>query len=253
MPSAADRRPRALVTGSARRLGAAFALELARRGWDLWLHYHTSESQAKALAEKIGALGRRAHAVKADLAAPGAVEALVERLDESPPSLVVHSASVWTRDTAADARLEDWEASHRLHVWSAVVLGRALARWSAEGGGEGHLVTLLDSRLRDLDPGHFSYAFAKRELALVTRYLAADLAPAVRVNALAPGLILKADEASASLWAAAGRESTPLARTGRTGDLVRALRYLVDNRFVTGQILAVDGGRHLKGDLFGSV
>ena len=236
------KRPRALVTGAAKRLGAAFALDLARRGWDLWLHYHTSEEDARALAAKIGDLGRRARLVQADLSLSGGVEALAERLKESPPLLIVHSASVWNQDTLVDAAAETWESSHRLHVWTAVVLARALARWSAEGRGEGHLVTLLDSRLRDQDPQHFSYAFAKRELAQLTRYLAAELAPGVRVNGLAPGLILKA-----------GLASTPLARNGRPADLVRALRYLTDNRFVTGQILAVDGGRHPKGDLFGSL
>jgi len=140
-----------------------------------------------------------------------------------------------------------------LHVWSAVVLSRALARWSEGIRGPGHLVTLLDSRLRDRDPQHFSYAFAKRELAQLTRYLAAELAPSVRVNALAPGLILKADGAPPAPWTRAGLEATPLARTGKPADLVKALRYLVDSPFVTGQILAVDGGRHLKGDLFGSL
>lgn len=246
-------RPRALVTGAARRLGAAMALDLARRGWDLWLHYHTSEADARALAEAIGALGRRARPVRADLSVQGGVEALADRLDEAPPSLIVHSASLWTRDTLHTASFEDWDSSHRLHVWTAVVLGRRLAQSAAEGRGNGHLITLLDSRLRDRDPDHFSYAFAKRELAQMTRYLAAELAPAVRVNGLAPGLILKADGAPAEPWAKAGRDSTPLARTGRVSDLVKGLRYLVDNRFITGQILAVDGGRHLKGDLFGSL
>jgi NAD(P)-dependent dehydrogenase (short-subunit alcohol dehydrogenase family) len=229
------------------------ALDLARRGWDLWVHYHQSEAEARALAEKIGTLGRRARLVRADLSAPGGAEGLAERLEESPPQLIVHSASVWTADTADTADADAWEASHRLHVWSAVVFARCLARWSAEGRGEGHLVTLLDSRLRDRDPQHFSYAFAKRELAQLTRYLAAELAPGVRVNGLAPGLILKAEGSSSSAWARAGRDSTPLGRPGKPADLVRALRYLVDNRFVTGQILAVDGGRHLTGDLFGSV
>lgn len=252
MPSTPETRPRALVTGAARRLGAAFALDLARRGWDLWLHYHTSEAEARALAEKIGALGRRARLIRADLAASGGAEALAERLEESPPLLVIHSASAWTEDTAANADEADWESSHRLHVWTAVVLARSLARWSAEGRGGGHLVTLLDSRLRDRDPRHFSYAFAKRQLAQMTRYLALELAPGVRVNGLAPGLILKADGVPSEPWQKAG-ESTPLARTGRTSDLVRALRYLVDNPYVTGQILTIDGGRHLKGDLFGSL
>lgn len=253
MPSGPDTRPRALVTGAARRLGAAFALDLARRGWDLWLHYHTSEADARALAAKIGALGRRARPIRADLSASGGVEALVDRLEESPPSLIVHSASTWTQDTAFTVEADLWESSHRLHVWSALVLSRALARWASEGRGEGHLVTLLDSRLRDRDPDHFSYAFAKRELAQLTRYLAAELAPAVRVNGLAPGLILKAVGAPQALWTRAGLESTPLARTGKPADLVRALRYLVDSPFVTGQILTIDGGRHLKGDLFGSL
>lgn len=254
MPLATDpRRPRALVTGAARRLGAAFALDLARRGWDLWVHYHTSEAEARALAEKIGSLGRRARLIRADLAAPGGAELLADRLAEDPPRLVVHSASLWSEDSLATAEVETWESSHRLHVWTAMVLARALASWSSAGEGEGHLVTLLDSRLRDRDPNHFSYAFAKRELAQLTRYLAAELAPAVRVNGLAPGLILRADGAPAGPWAQAGRDSTPLGRTGRTSDLVKALRYLTDNTFVTGQILAVDGGRHLKGDLFGSL
>jgi NAD(P)-dependent dehydrogenase (short-subunit alcohol dehydrogenase family) len=190
--------------------------------------------------------------VRADLAAPGGAEHLAEAVADTPPSLVVHSASLWSEDTAATASAEDWESSHRLHAWTAVVLARALAAWTPVGG-EGHLVTLLDSRLRDRDPNHFSYAFAKRELAWLTRYLAAELAPSVRVNGLAPGLILRADGAPAEPWDRAGRESTPLGRTGKPADLVRALRYLVDNRFVTGQILAVDGGRHLKGDLFGSL
>lgn len=253
MPSAAESRPRALVTGAARRLGASFALELARRGWDLWLHYHTSEAEASALAAKIGELGRRARPIRADLSAPGGVEALVERLEEAPPRLIVHSASAWSEDTALEALVETWEASHRLHVWTALVLARSLARWTQADDGEGHLVTLLDSRLRDRDPGHFSYAFAKRELAQLTRYLAVELAPRVRVNGLAPGLILKADGAPSQAWAEAGRLSTPLGRPGRPSDLVRALRYLVDSPFVTGQILVVDGGRHLKGDLFGSL
>ena len=241
------------MTGAARRLGAAFALDLARRGWDLWLHYSASELEARALALRIGALGRRAGLVRADLSSPTGAEALVDRLEESPPSLVVHSASVWLEDTWDSADLEPWEASHRLHVWTAVVLGRALARWSAASGSEGHLVTLLDGRLRDHDPRHFTYALAKGELAAVTRLLALELAPGVRVNALAPGLILRAETTPASAWGRVGQEATPLGRPGKVSELLKALRLLVDNRFITGQILSVDGGRHLKGDLFGSL
>jgi len=248
MPSATER-PRALVTGAARRLGAAFALDLARRGWDLVVHYHQSEADAREVAQAVGRLGRRARLVSADLSAPGGVEALVERLEDTPPSLIVHSASQWTADTWESASADEWEASHRLHGWSALVLARALRRWAQP---ESHLVTLLDARLRDRDPQHFSYAFAKRELANLTRALALELAPQVRVNGLAPGLILKADDAPRAPWLAA-QGATPMGRSGKPADLVRALRFLVDNPFVTGEILTVDGGRHLKGDLFGSL
>jgi len=248
-----DHRPRALVTGAARRLGAAFALDLAKRGWDLWLHYGTSEAEARALAQRIGALGRRAGLVRADLASASGAEALVEHLESAPPSLVVHSASAWLEDTWATAALESWEANHRLHVWTAVVLGRALARWTQGSGVQGHLVTLLDGRQRDHDPHHFTYALAKGELAAVTRLMALELAPGVRVNGLAPGLILRADATPPAAWAKAGRDATPLGRPGKVTELVKALRLLVDNQFITGQILAVDGGRHLKGDLFGSI
>lgn len=242
----------ALVTGAGRRLGASFALDLARRGWDLWIHYHHSEADALAVAERVEARGRRAWVVPVDLSVPGGAEGLVDALADHPPSLVVHSASLWTVDSAASATRETWESSHRLHVWSAIVLGRALADWTSPEA-PGHLITLLDSRLRDKDPDHFSYAFAKRELAQVTRYLAAELAPGVRVNGLAPGLILKADGASPGPWARAGREATPLGRVGKPSELLKALRFLVENSYVTGQTIAVDGGRHLKGDLFGSL
>jgi NAD(P)-dependent dehydrogenase (short-subunit alcohol dehydrogenase family) len=248
MPSAKT----ALVTGGARRLGAAMALDLARRGWDVWIHCRGSRDEALSLAKRIKELGRAARVVEADLAAAGGAESLVEALFPAPPSLVVHSASVWSEDTAADATADAWERSHRLHAWTAVVLARALSLWSGPDA-VGQLVTLLDARLRDRDAKHFSYAFAKRELALLTRYLAAEFAPAVRVNGIAPGMVLRDKGTSIAEWTKVGRSSVPLGRAGKPADVVKALRFLVDNSYVTGQILAVDGGRHLKGDLFGSL
>jgi len=233
-------------------LGASFVVELARRGYDVWIHYRTPGPHLEALTARVRALGREAWGVQADLSVPGGVEDLVAQVTLGPPSLIVHSASAWIVDTAASASAQTWETSHRIHGWAAVVLARSLGQWSTVDR-PGHLVTLLDSRLRDKDPHHFSYAFGKRELAMVTRYLAADLAPGVRVNGLAPGLILKGPAMTAAAWKAAGREATPLGRPGRTVDLIRALRFLLDNPYVTGQILTVDGGRHLQGDLFGSL
>ena len=236
----------ALVTGGARRLGKALVLSLAR-GWNVWIHYRTSADDALELAARIEKAGGSARVAAADLAAPGGAEELVRLVSSQQPSLIVHSASEWTEDTASTAEAAVWERSHRLHAWTAVVLARALAGW-----GGGHLVTVLDARLRDRDPAHFSYAFAKRELMLLTRYLAAEFAPAVRVNGIAPGMVLRDDGTPPAEWNKFGR-AVPLGRAGTAREVVQALRYLMGNAYVTGQILAVDGGRHLKGDLFGSL
>jgi NAD(P)-dependent dehydrogenase (short-subunit alcohol dehydrogenase family) len=242
----------ALVTGGARRLGAAMVLDLVRRGWKVWIHYRGSADEALSLSRRVGSLGGQAPLVQADLAESGGAEALVQALSLDPPSLIIHSASLWTEDTAATAQSEAWERSHRLHAWAAVVLARALSGWQNGDRAQGHLVTLLDARLRDRDAQHFSYAFAKRELALLTRYLAAEFAP-VRVNGIAPGMVLRDEGTAAAAWTKMGRDFIPLKRTGRPAEIIKALRFLVDNDYVTGQILAVDGGRHLKGDLFGSI
>ncbi len=237
----------ALVTGAGRRLGALVATDLARRGWDVIIHCHHSRAAAEIQAQGLRAK-RRAWVVEADLGTVGGAESLVEQVRPFSPSLVVHSASRWTADTWRTASLEDWEADHRLQSWTALLLARYL--WETGGG---HLVTILDARLRDRDPEHFSYSFAKREMASLTRFLAAEMAPSVRVNGLALGMVLKPDAMPSRDWTALARGSTPLGRAGNAVDVMKALRAFMDNSYLTGQIIAVDGGRHLKGDLFGSL
>ena len=161
--------------------------------------------------------------------------------------MIVHSASFWQQDTWQTATREAWEQSHRLHGWTALVLARLLA---ARPGS--HLITLLDARSRDPDTLHASYGFAKRELLQLTRWLALELAPSVRVNGIAPGLVLKPDALTRRDWSALA-EASPLKRTGSSAQVIAALNYLLTNPGVTGQVLTVDGGRHLKGDLFGSL
>jgi len=242
-----EARPLALVTGGARRLGAAMSRELVRRGYDLWLHYHQSRDEAEALAAAFRQKGAMVQTVGADLGSPGGAEALAETLAARPPVLIIHSASEWLTDGWRSARREDWERSHRLHGWTALVLARLLVP-----GPNAQLITLLDARSRDRDPVHLSYGFAKRELLQLTRWLALELAPGVRVNGLAPGLVLRPDGMTPAAWKSLAAAS-PLERTGNPAQVVAALKYLLSSPGVTGQILTVDGGRHLKGDLFGSI
>ena len=237
----------AMVTGSGRRLGALVATDLARRGWDIVIHCNKSRKEADRLAEVLRA-NQKVWVVEADLATLGGAESLVEQMKPFSPSLVVHSASLWTADNWWTAGLADWEENHRLQSWTAILLARYL--WEKGGG---HLVTILDARSRDRDSQHFSYGFAKREMASLTRFLAAELAPSVRVNGLALGMVLKPEKMPSREWTATARESTPLGRPGNASHVMKALAAVVGNPYLTGQILAVDGGRHLKGDLFGSI
>ncbi len=240
----------ALVTGAGQRLGREIALALAARGADLILHYRDSRREAEELAQRLRGSGRRAWAVGADFTEPAAAEALLEEArgmtGEGRVDLLVNSASLYEADRLSDLRPEDLERQLRVNAVSPFLLSRAAARQGAGGA----IVNLLDCRIGEHDPAHVSYSLSKRVLFDLTRRLALELAPAWRVNAVAPGLILpprgKTREELDHL-----QGSNPLQRWGDPVDVTRAVLFLLESEFITGQVLFVDGGRFLKGCLYG--
>ncbi|MGQ0535104.1 MAG: SDR family oxidoreductase [Methanobacteriota archaeon] len=238
-------RQTALVTGGARRIGRAIALALSEAGADVVVHYKDSKEEAAALVEEIRARGHDASVVQADLASPHGPEALFEealRLVRSPIRILVNNASVFPAGGLPDVDLGSLEATLRINAWSPLFLSRAFAR----RGGPGVVVNLLDTRVAHVDPARVAYQISKDALARITKLLAVEFSPRVRVNAVAPGAILPPEGAGPDHLRRLAR-TLPLRKHGDPSDVADAVLFLVRSRFVTGQTLFVDGGEHVRG------
>jgi NAD(P)-dependent dehydrogenase (short-subunit alcohol dehydrogenase family) len=235
----------ALITGAARRVGRIIALELARAGWDVAIHFHGSEEAANALAEEIAVLGRRAEVFRADLADEDAVGALLPAVTERMGMVgaLVNNASLFVRDEALDVTREGWDRQLAVNLRAPFVLMQHFARL-LPADGEGAVVNLLDQRVWNLTPHFVTYTISKAGLWTLTQTMALALAPRIRVNGVGPGPIMpnerQSDEQFRIHWS-----SLPLERQIDPGDIGRAVRFLVESRAVTGQMIAVDGGEHL--------
>ncbi len=243
---AADRGA-ALVTGGGKRIGRAICLELARAGFDVAIHHRGSGDAAKAVAEEVRALGRRAATVAADLSieaeARGLVPAAVEAL--GPLSVLVNNASVFEDDRVGGLGRDTWDAHIETNLRAPIVLAEAFADQAPDGTPYGSvIVNLLDQRVLKPDPRFFSYALSRNGLWWATRTLAQALAPRIRVNGVGPGPTLPSVHQTPEDFAAEAG-GTLLQRAGSVDAVASAVRWLVEADMVTGQMIAVDGGQHL--------
>lgn len=234
----------ALVTGGAVRVGAAISLGLAKAGYDLVVTYRSSEGPARELEERVRSLGRRCALVWTDLAEPRSCASVVRAADDAYGrlDLVVNSAASFSSRPLEAVNAAAWDAVMAVNVRAPHLIVRAAA--DLLRAAKGSVVTIAD--LSALNPWvrYPDHSVSKAALVHLTKVQARVLAPDVRVNAVAPGAVLRPDEQSEEEWARLG-EAAPLRRTGSPEDVVGAVLYLADASFVTGQILAVDGGRSL--------
>ena len=235
----------ALVTGGGRRIGAAIALALARAGYDVAIHTREAGGDIGALAAGIGALGRRAHVLAADLAEAGAVAALVGRAAAvaGPLTLLVNSASLYEDDAVGGLEQVLWDRQFAVNLRAPVFLAQAFAAQCPDGR-DASIVNITDQRVAKLTPRQFSYTLTKCALAAATVTLAQALAPRVRVNAVAPGPTLPSPRQDAAAFAAQAAV-LPLGAGPQPDDIAAAVLYLASATRVTGETIAVDGGQHI--------
>jgi NAD(P)-dependent dehydrogenase (short-subunit alcohol dehydrogenase family) len=231
----------ALVTGAGKRLGRAVALRLAEEGADLAIHYHASEAEAAEVVAQIKCMGRKAVALRANLASVDEIRRLflevgneLGRLD-----LLVNSAANFLPGSVISTTEEIWDASLDTNVKAQFFCAQAAAPMLRRS--KGSIVNFADTGGMLGWPGYISHSVSKAGVLMLTRTLAKALAPDIRVNAIAPGTITMPGDPPD--WEQEFIELAPLKKTGKSSDIADAVVYLATAEFITGHTLVVDGGR----------
>jgi NAD(P)-dependent dehydrogenase (short-subunit alcohol dehydrogenase family) len=236
----------ALVTGAARRIGRAIALDLAAHGFGIGVHYHRSPDAAEALVAAIKANGGRAVALRADLGRESETALLIASLAETlgAPTLLVNNASLFERDDALTATRASWDAHMEANLRAPFVLSQEFAR-HLPADADGLIVNMLDQRVWNVTPHFTSYTLSKAGLWTMTQTLALALAPRVRVNAIGPGPVLPSSRQSQAQF---DRQvaSVPLRRSAKLEEICAAIHFMIAAKSMTGQMIALDGGQHLN-------
>lgn len=239
-------RPVALVTGGWRRIGAAIARRLAGEGWDLALHAHRAETFDDGFVAELAALGATARGFAAELADPQAPERLIGEAVEAfgrAPSLLVNSASLFSEGGWDEVSAESLDRHFRVNLYAPVLLTRAFAQALGDRGGS--VTMILDQRVRNPVPDQIAYSLSKQGLHAAVRTLARALAPRVRVNGVAPGLVLPTDDYDEAQWERL-RALMPLRELPAPEQIADAVAWLAQAEAVTGQTVFVDAGANLE-------
>ena len=234
-----------LVTGAGRRVGRAIALALGARGMRVVVHYNGSAEGAHETARLIREKGGLATIVQADLGDVAEAEHLIDRALDAEGELfaLVNSAAMMRRTPVGETTPADWDAMFALNVRAPYFLSQRAA--PELRSARGVIVNIADLAAFETWPAYVPHGMTKAAVVQMTRGLAHALAPEVRVNAVAPGVVLLPEG-----WSDADgerlRQTTPLQRIGSPEDVAGAVVYLMEAEFVTGEVLVVDGGRHIR-------
>lgn len=235
----------ALVTGAGKRIGRAIATDLAAGGWQVAVHYNSSQADAVALVKEIESAGGNAFALQGDLADAGVVERLVPacidkfgRLD-----LLVNNASLFEHDDVDSLTQESWQNHIDINLRAPLFLSQGFAKALSKGAG-GNIINIIDQRVWKLTPEFLSYTVSKSGLWTLTQTLAQALGPAIRVNAIGPGPTLANPRQSQEAFENQ-QHATLLQRGATPEEIGAAVRFILDAPAMTGQMIALDGGQHL--------
>lgn len=236
---------RAVVTGGAVRVGRAISLALGRAGYRVAVHYRYSRSEAAATVRELKILGTRPIAVQADLTDPEAIDELFDQIaaEFGGLDLLVNSAAVFPRHDPQDVTVADWDSVFAINARAPFLCAQRAARLMEDGAS---IVNIADTGFDEAWPSYVPYVATKAALVSLTKGLARAWAPRIRVNAVAPGPVLLPEAESGEPDVEAAARRTVLGRTGFPEDVAQAVLYLDRAEYVTGELIRVDGGHHLK-------
>ncbi len=232
----------ALVTGSSQRIGREIAISLANLGFDIALHYNSSRQQAIQTAGEITATGAQCILFQCDLANRVELESLMGNVAAEFPDLclLVNNASVFKKSRIIDTGFDLLEMQFNVNFFAPFILTRDFAKFC----GTGQVINLLDCKTASNDSLYGAYTLSKKAILEFTRMAAKEFAPNIRVNGIAPGVILPPPgEDEDYLTPLINR--VPLAQKGDISQITQTVRFLIENEYITGQIIFVDGGKHL--------
>lgn len=232
----------ALITGAAVRIGREIALELAKEGVNVVVHYRQSQNQAQELCRELTERGVKSWLLQADFERESDYENLIERaLDQAGAlEILINNASIFPDDTLENLTLQSLTRNLEVNAWAPF----SLCRQFVHRVGQGKIINMIDSRVSSYDRNHVGYLLSKHVLSALTSMMAIDFAPDVTVNGVAPGLILPPPGKDIT-YLNRLVNTVPLRRHGDPGDIAEAVLYLLKSDFLTGTVIEVDGGRHL--------
>lgn len=245
MVSSASTQGTVLITGAARRIGRALAIDFAGKGWQVAVHYNKSGEDAAALVELIERENGSAFALEADLRKPDAAEKLINQTADKVGAVtcLINNASLFEPDDIYSITPESWSAHIDTNLRSPVFLAQHFAR-RLPSGAQGNIINMLDQRVWNLTPDLLSYTTSKAALLTLTQTLAQALSPAIRVNAIGPGPTLPNKRQSEDDFHRE-IETTLLKRPVSLDEICACAHFILASPALTGQMIALDGGQHL--------
>ena len=232
----------ALITGGAKRIGRAIALHLAKRGFDIALHYNASKTEAYSLAKEIEKTNRKCKLFQCNLTNTNRILQLIKKVKKQFPdlSLLINNASVFKGGTLLETDLMLFEETFSVNFRAPFFLSRDFGRVIKNG----HIINILDTNIKRQKTKYFAYTLSKKILYELTKLSASELTPHVRVNAIVPGAILP-PVGKGKNYMKQRAKLIPLKRTGDINDILLGIDFLLANNFVTGECLYIDGGENL--------
>jgi len=233
----------ALVTGAAKRLGKAFAIQLAKEGFDIILHYHSSATSAEETANEIRKYGVKVYPRRADLCDTSQIRELFRILDSEERDLdvLINSASIMMKGDIKTVSVDEFNSIVAINIRAPLVCSQEASKRMSKGGS---IINISDIGARKSWKEYPVYSPSKAAVESMTRIFAKAVAPDIRVNAIAPGLVLPPETGETGLWEKIINR-LPAKRIASTEEITSVLSFLVNNTYITGQIITVDGGYSL--------